>query len=501
MAEETLTKEHEAAEEEKKVTENEQTPPPPPPAPEAEDEPKKPVAVAVAGAAPDAAEAAKVGDLKAPTAATTISQVVSFKEEEEETSAADPEKKALDELKRLLRSALANRDFPCPPPPPPPPPSAAEDEAAAEEDGAKTVEAIAESVVPAPAPTTPPRPEEVSIWGVPLFADERTDTVLLKFLRARDLHVESAMAMLTGAVAWRRSFAIDALLAEDLAGASELSRAVFMNGADREGHPVCYNLYGELQRKELYAAAFADEEKRRGFLKWRIQFLEKGIRELLDFKPGGVSTMVQVTDLSNSAVGPVKRDLRNALALLLDNYPEFVAKQIFINVPWWYLAFNRMISPFLTQRTKSKFVFAGPSKSAETLFKHIAPEQVPVRFGGLSKENDADFTTTDAVTEIALKPSTNQDIVIPTNETSVVVWELRVLGWDVTYGAEYVPSREDAYTVIVQKARKMCGGDEPVVKDCFKIREPGKIVITVDNTTTKRKKLLYRYKTKKEVSA
>lgn len=43
--------------------------------------------------------------------------------------------------------------------------------------------------------------------------------------------------------------------------------------------------------------------------------------------------------------------------------------KIFINVPWWYLAFNRMISPFLTQRTKSKFVFAGPSKSAETLFK------------------------------------------------------------------------------------------------------------------------------------
>lgn len=42
---------------------------------------------------------------------------------------------------------------------------------------------------------------------------------------------------------------------------------------------------------------------------------------------------------------------------------------MFINVPWWYLAFHTMISPFMTQRTKSKFVFAGPSKSAETLFK------------------------------------------------------------------------------------------------------------------------------------
>jgi len=47
----------------------------------------------------------------------------------------------------------------------------------------------------------------------------------------------------------------------------------------------------------------------------------------------------------------------------------FVLVQIFINVPWWYLAVNRMISPFLTQRSKSKFVFAGPSKSTETLLR------------------------------------------------------------------------------------------------------------------------------------
>lgn len=32
---------------------------------------------------------------------------------------------------------------------------------------------------------------------------------------------------------------------------------------------------------------------------------------------------------------------------------------------------NKMISPFLTHRTKSKFVFAGPSKSADTLLRYI----------------------------------------------------------------------------------------------------------------------------------
>ncbi|CAL9137367.1 unnamed protein product [Musa acuminata var. zebrina] len=391
-----------------------------------------------------------------------------------------------------------------------------------DDDGAKTVEAIEETVVPVAAPPpaeteapaaeapkaekeeekspapptepTPPAPEEVFIWGVPLLGDERSDTVLLKFLRARDFKVKEAMAMLKNAVLWRKEFGIEALLEEDL-GVLEMEKVVFMHGVDKEGHPVCYNVYGQFQNKELYAAAFADEEKRKRFLRWRIQYLEKGIRNLLDFKPEGVSTMVQVTDLKNS-IGLAKKELRQALDLLQDNYPEFAAKQVFINVPWWYLAFNRMISPFFTQRTKSKFVFAGPSKSAETLFKYIAPEQVPVQFGGLSKENDTDFSTADAVIETTIKPSTKQAIEIPVAESCILVWELRVLGWDVNYGAEFVPSAEDGYTVIVQKSRKMVVTDEPVVKDSFKIGEAGKVVLTVDNTTSKKKKLLYRYKTK-----
>ncbi|XP_058087215.1 patellin-3-like [Magnolia sinica] len=394
---------------------------------------------------------------------------------------------------------------------------------AVDDDGAKTVEAIEETVVavtahapppecdaptkeaepaaaePAPAEVAAPElpPEEVSIWGIQLLSDdERSDVVLLKFLRARDFKVKEAFAMIKNTVRWRKEFGIDGLLEEDLG--NDLEKVVFMHGFDKEGHAVCYNVYGEFQNKELYQKTLSDEEKRQKFLRWRIQFLEKGVRQL-DFSPTGICTLVQVTDLKNSP-GPGKRGLRQAtnqaVSLLQDNYPEFAAKQIMINVPWWYLAFNRMISPFLTQRTKSKFVFAGPSKSTETLFKYIAPEQVPVQFGGLSKDNDTDFSTTDAVTEITIKPASKHTVEIPVSETCLLVWELRVLGWDVSYGAEFVPSAEDGYTVIVQKTRKVTATDEPFVKNSFKIGESGKVVLTIDNTTSKKKKLLYRSKTK-----
>ncbi|XWS21942.1 hypothetical protein CRYUN_Cryun30bG0100100 [Craigia yunnanensis] len=383
---------------------------------------------------------------------------------------------------------------------------------AVDDDGAKTVEAIEESVV-AVATTLaaekqeeasasketevpPPPPEEVSIWGIPLLADERSDVILLKFLRARDFKVKDAFTMIKNTARWRKEFGIEGLLDEELG--NELEKVVFMHWFDKEGHPVCYNVYGEFQNKELYQNTFADEEKRSKFLKWRIQFLEKSIRKL-DFSPSGICTMVQVNDLKNSP-GPGKKGLRQAtnqaLNLLQDNYPEFVAKQVFINVPWWYLAFNRMISPFLTQRTKSKFVFAGPSKSAETLFRYIVPEQVPVQYGGLSMEGEHEFTVSDAVTEVTIKPATKHNVEFPIIEKCHMVWELRVVGWDVNYGAEFVPTAEDGYTVIVTKTRKVAPADEAVISNSFKTCESGKIIITIENQTSKKKKLLYRSKTK-----
>ncbi|GER37849.1 Sec14p-like phosphatidylinositol transfer family protein [Striga asiatica] len=387
----------------------------------------------------------------------------SFKEESNKISdLSHPELKALEDFKLLVQEALKNGVF---------------------------------SYGSTSEPSK--HPEEVSIWGVPLLSDDRSDVILLKFLRARDFKVKESFSMLKNTMKWRRDFNVDELIKEDLG--DDLEKVVFMHGHDKEGHPVCYNVYGEFQNKELYARTFGDEEKRTKFLRWRIQFLERSIRKL-DFSPGGINTIFQISDLKNSP-GLGKRELRiatkQALQILQDNYPEFVAKQVFVNVPWWYLAFYTMMSPFLTQRTKSKFVFSGPTKTPETLFKYILAEQVPTQYGGLSVdycECNPEFTVDDPAMEITVKPATKQTVEIIVNEKCTLVWELRVVGWEVSYSAEYVPNAERAYTVIIQKSRKMLPTDEPVVSNSFSISELGKILLTVDNPTSKKKKLLYRYK-------
>ncbi|KAK4341148.1 hypothetical protein RND71_039649 [Anisodus tanguticus] len=406
---------------------------------------------------------------------------------------------------------------------PPPAPVAAEPSepaekvtekvAAVEDDGAKTVEEIKETIVEVTAAAAPPAlveeeakedgppppPEEVSIWGIPLLADERSDVILLKFLRARDFKVKEAFAMLKSIVAWRKEFNIDELLEEDLSGLG-LEKVVYNHGVDKEGHPVCYNAFGAFQDNELYQNTFADKEKMNKFLRWRIQFMEKSIRNL-DFSPDGICTFVQVIDLKNSpGLYLFKKELRQAtnraLQLLQDNYPEFVAKQVFINVPWWYPAYYRMINALFTTRTKSKFVFAGASRSAETLFQYIVPEQVPVQYGGLSREGEQEFTIADPATEDTVKPAAKHTIEFPVTEKTNLVWEARVVGWDVSYGAEFVPSAEGGYTIIIEKSRKVAAADETMITNNYKAAEAGKVVLTFDNQTSKRKKLVYRSKTK-----
>jgi hypothetical protein len=69
--------------------------------------------------------------------------------------------------------------------------------------------------------------------------------------------------------------------------------------------------------------------KMKNFLKWRVQLLEKGIKEL-KFTPGGTSAILQVNDLKNIPL--LKKEMRDAvrdvIGLLKDNYPELVVKNV-----------------------------------------------------------------------------------------------------------------------------------------------------------------------------
>ena len=163
---------------------------------------------------------------------------------------------------------------------------------------------------------------------MPSKGAEGINVVLLKFLRAREFKVNEAFEMLKKTLQWRKDSKIDSILDEELC--LDLSSAAYVNGIDREGHPICYNVFGVFENEELYQKTFGTEKKRSHFLRWRCQLMEKNMQKL-DLKPSGVSSLLHVNDLKNSP-GPSKKELRiatkQAVGLLQDNYPELVAKNV-----------------------------------------------------------------------------------------------------------------------------------------------------------------------------
>lgn len=80
---------------------------------------------------------------------------------------------------------------------------------------------------------------------------------------------------------------------------------------------------------------------------------------------------------------------------------------------------------------------------------------------------------------------------------ATITWDIVVGGWELEYSAEFVPNAEESYTIAVEKPRRMAAG-EAAVHNSFAAREAGKMVLSVDNTASRcRKVAAYRYVVRK----
>lgn len=169
--------------------------------------------------------------------------------------------------------------------------------------------------------------KEITLWGVPLMPSKRhggTDIVLLKFLEAKGYKVLEALEMLQRTLKWRKEFKADEILEENLG--SGLENLTYQNSSDKEGHPVYYNVYGALKDQQTQYRILGSEEKREKFLRWRVQYMEKAIKELR-FQPGGINSIVQIIDMKH-AQGPTTKELRSVCRktgkLFQDHYPHLI---------------------------------------------------------------------------------------------------------------------------------------------------------------------------------
>ncbi|XP_059298081.1 patellin-4-like isoform X1 [Lycium ferocissimum] len=342
----------------------------------------------------------------------------------------------------------------------------------------------------------------ISLWGVPLLPikgneNTNTDIVLMNFLKAKDYGVYDSFKMLRKTLRWRREFRVNEIVDEKFS--PELENLWYTdNGKDKEGRILCYNVFRNIKNKELEEEIWGRHNHHHECLRWRVHIIEKAIQQL-EFKQGAVNSVLMITDLGNSP-GNSWREVRwinrKMMSLVHDLYPGLIYKNILINVPIWFSTVHALNLRMITQRSKNTFIFVKPSKVTETLLKYISPENLLAEYGGLKKEKDVEFSTDDKVLEISIKPCSVGFIKMPVKEVEVTItWDLIVVGNEVTYKEEFIPDDDCSYRVLLQEDKKMVES----VRNSFHIREEGKIVITIDNPTYKKKTAFYRYKTKPSV--
>ena len=343
----------------------------------------------------------------------------------------------------------------------------------------------------------------LTLWGVPILPSrghESTDVVLMKFLEAKHFKLSEAFNLLQRTLKWRMEMGMEELLDEKLG--SDLDELGHIGNAKAiKGHSLCYKTYGIYKNKDVYKERFESDDKYEDYLRWNIQFVERCV-QTLDLRPGGSNSIILIVDLKDAPT-PLIRELpilyKKTMSLFQDYYPGIIYRHIILNAPLWLLTFHAFQVRHLTQRNRGKFVFVRPLSVSKTLLKFIAPENLPVQYGGLKHEHDDElFPSNRRVLHQKVKPGTVECIQISVREAGMTVfWDLTVAGFEVSYKEEFIPDDDCSYQILIQKEKKLV----KTIRNSFHVREPGKIVLYIENQTYTNKTVFCRHLIKPTVTS
>ena len=172
------------------------------------------------------------------------------------------------------------------------------------------------------------------------------DMALLRFARARDLDANEAIVMIEKWRRWREEADIDSITEETVRNEIDSGKAYF-NGYDRQGRACC------ILRPRLH-----DPNKRdiNEVMRFGVYMLEKGIN--LSEERGESDQICVLYDRRGFEYKNFDRQLfgagKNLLTMLQDNYAERLGVFYVIGVNWLYWMLFKIVSVFLTQRSKDK---------------------------------------------------------------------------------------------------------------------------------------------------
>lgn len=216
-------------------------------------------------------------------------------------------------------------------------------------------------------------------------------SVFVRFVRARDLNINAAVAMLKHHIEWRKIIQIDAI--SNYTPKEVLQNYVTFNtfGLDKGGSPILYFNVGGLDPRGILKSA-----RKIDVTKCVVKKLEANVALMRrqSFKLGQLIdkwTMILNFENLSFANATHKQTLEvigSLITMYEAHYPERLKVAYFINSSIYFTMAFAVVKHFLSGPTFRKIKFFGKEGWKEELLKIIDPEVLPTFLGGSRTDPD-----------------------------------------------------------------------------------------------------------------
>ncbi|KHN86630.1 CRAL-TRIO domain-containing protein T23G5.2 [Toxocara canis] len=211
------------------------------------------------------------------------------------------------------------------------------------------------------------------------------DAHLLRFLRAREFDVARASEMIQKSLLWRKQHNVDKILQEFEPPAVLLQ---FFPGCwhhcDKKGRPLFILRLGQLDMKGLLRAVGLEV-----VVKFTLSIIEQGLLKTAEAtKKLGVpiSTWTLLVDLEGLSMRHLWRPGIQALLRIIEmaeaHYPETMGLVLIARAPRVFPVLWTLISPFIDENTRKKFMINSGEAVLVELSKYIDQQYLPEFLGG-----------------------------------------------------------------------------------------------------------------------
>jgi hypothetical protein len=183
---------------------------------------------------------------------------------------------------------------------------------------------------------------------------------------------------------WREDENVDLLL-QEVQPHFDIIKANYphyFHKRDKMGRPIYIEIPAKTNLKAISEANVNVDQLVRHYM-FTTEYLWKVIEPTEDLELGRTLTILDMEGVTLSMLGgEVTAFMQKTMAFVGEHYPERSHKIFLVNVPFYFSAIWKLISPWVNEVTKEKIAIRKKGCYEEDLLKLVDAECLPVAYGG-----------------------------------------------------------------------------------------------------------------------